>query len=408
MILSLIYILRQSKKTIALVNVEENSCTSLKSSHMSRRRITYKEGLKLFKEASLEELKTEANRLRFELNPKKEVTFVLDSNPNYTNVCNADCSFCAFYRKPSAKDAYTKSVEEVLKHFEIARNAGLTTVLLQGGLNDDLKIEYFEELIRAIKSHYPDIYPHLFSAPEIWNVAKVSGLTLEETLKRLWDAGLRSIPGGGAEIISEKVRLSISPKKMEPGAWMDVHRIAHSLGMKTTATMMYGHVEEPEDILDHLEAIRSLQDLYGGFTAFIPWSYKRDRTALRRRVDHWAGDEAYIKIISFSRLYLDNFPHIQASWFSEGKEIGMEALHAGADDFGGIVFEENVHKATGFVHKANHNDVLTMIREAGFEPVQRSMLYQVLRRYRSDELVNLPLIQIQGTSIPRQLSVIGK
>lgn len=373
-----------------------------------RTRITYEEGLKLFKEAPLEELKKTANQFRFEKNPKKEVTFVLDSNPNYTNVCNADCSFCAFYRKPSAKDAYTKTIEEVLKHFQIAREAGLTTVLLQGGLNDDLKIDYFEALVKAIKNHYPDIYPHLFSAPEIWNIARVSEISIEETLKRLWDVGLRSIPGGGAEIISEKVRLSISPKKMEPGAWIDVHKKAHALGYKTTATMMYGHVEEPEDVLTHLEEIRSLQDLYGGFTAFIPWSYKRDRTALRRRVDSWAGDAAYLRMIAFSTLYLDNFPHIQASWFSEGKEIGMEALHAGADDFGGIVFEENVHKATGFVHKANHNDVLNMIREAGFEPVQRSMLYQPLRRYAPSELVDLPQIQIEGTSIPRQLSVIGK
>ena len=376
---------------------------------MEHRRISYYEGLDLFVNGSTDELKRRANELRFQLNPKKEVTFVLDSNPNYTNVCNADCSFCAFYRKPSAKDAYTKTVEEVLKHFQIAREAGLTTVLLQGGLNDELKIEYYEELVKAVRQHYPDIYPHLFSAPELWNVAKVSGLTVEETLIRLWKAGLRSIPGGGAEILSEKVRSSISPKKMEPGAWIELHKTAHRLGYKTTATMMYGHVEEPEDILLHLEALRSLQDQYKGFTAFIPWSYKRDRTALRRKVGHWVGDDAYLRMISFSRLYLDNIPHIQASWFSEGKEVGMEALHSGADDFGGIIFEENVHKATGFVHKANHNDVLSMIREAGFEPVQRSTMYQVLRRYRENEFVSLPTIQIEGTTnIPSQLTVIGK
>jgi len=375
---------------------------------MRYNRISYQEGLDLFKNGTIDELKNRANAFRFQLNPKNEVTFVLDSNPNYTNICNADCSFCAFYRKSSAKDAYTKTVDEVLKHFEIARQAGLTTVLLQGGLNDELKIEYYEELVRAIRKNYPDIYPHLFSAPEIWNVARVSNITIEETLKRLWDAGLRSIPGGGAEIISENVRLSISPKKMAPDAWMDVHETAHRLGYRTTATMMYGHVEEPEDILNHLEAIRVLQDKHKGFTAFIPWSYKRDRTALRRRVDHWVGDDAYIRIIAFARLYLDNFPHIQASWFSEGKEIGMEALHAGADDFGGIVFEENVHKATGFVHKANHNDVLSMIREAGFEPVQRSMMYQVLRRYEENEFVSLPTIQVEGTNIPSRLQVIGK
>ena len=353
-------------------------------------RISFEEGLELFKHAPLEELKEKAQKLRYEKNPIPQVTFVLDSNPNYTNVCNADCSFCAFYRHKGAKDAYTKSIDEAMEHFETARKAGLTTVLMQGGLNDELKIDYYVALAKAARESYPDIHPHLFSAPEIWNVARVSNLSIRETLQKLWDAGLRTIPGGGAEIVSEKVRVKISPKKMEKGAWMDVHKTAHEIGFRTTATMMYGHVEEPEDILIHLDAIRALQDETSGFTAFIPWSYKRDRTSLRKEVLHWAGVDAYFRILAFSRIYLDNFDHIQASWFSEGKKTGMESLHYGADDFGGIIFEENVHRATNFISKTDHSHIVEMIREAGFEPAQRSTLYKILRTYEKDEVVSVP------------------
>ncbi len=357
------------------------------------KRINFEEGLDLFKNAPLEELQQMAIAVRNQKNPEKRVTFVLDSNPNYTNVCNIDCTFCAFYRIKTAKDAYTKSVEEVMSHMERAKKAGLKTVLLQGGVNDDLKIDYYVQLVKTARERYPDIHPHFFSAVEIWNAARVSNITLQEALKELWDAGLRTIPGGGAEVLNERVRLKISPKKIGRNGWMHVHHEAHKMGFQTTATMMYGHIEEPEDILEHLETLRSHQDIMAGFNSFVPWSYKRDNTALRRRVKNWAGKNAYFRILAFARIYLDNFDHIAASWFSEGKEIGMEALQYGADDFGGTIMEENVHRATEWICKADHNDMLRMIRQAGFEPAQRDSFYQVIRTYEGVESVEVPLEQ---------------
>jgi cyclic dehypoxanthinyl futalosine synthase len=357
------------------------------------KRIGFEEGLEMFKSASLEELKNLAQAIRFEKHPKKEVTFVLDTNPNYTNVCNADCSFCAFYRKESAKDYYKKNIEEVMMHFQRAKDAGLTTVLLQGGLADDLGIDYYVTIIKEAIKRFPEIHPHCFSAPEIWNCAKVSNINVKDVLSALWDSGQRTLPGGGAEILSERVRLLISPKKMEKDAWINVHKTAHEIGFKTTATMMYGHVEEPEDILIHFQVLRDAQDKIPGFTSFIPWSYKRDRTLLRRQVKNWAGKDAYFKILAFARIYLDNFPHIGASWFGEGKEIGMESLHYGADDFGGINMEENVHRAANFINKTDLLGIVEMIRKAGFTPVQRNSYYEKIKTYHPDDPIFMPDLQ---------------
>ncbi len=354
------------------------------------KRITFDEGVRLFRFAPLEDLQTLAQEIRFQKHPKKAVTFVLDSNPNYTNICDADCSFCGFYRKKSAKDAYFKTVDETMKHLEFARNAGLTTVLLQGGVHEEITVDYLVSLVKAAIQNYPDIHPHFFSAVEIWNAAKVSNCTVKEALEALWNAGQRTLPGGGAEILSERVRLIVSPKKMTPGGWLDLHTTAHQIGFRTTATMMYGHVEEPEDIVIHLDTLRKAQDQYGGFSSFIPWSYKRDNTALRRKVKGWAGTDSYYRILAFSRIYLDNFDHVAASWFSEGKEAGMKALQYGADDFGGIILEENVHRATNFINKTDHNGVVQMIREAGFEPLQRNCFYKVIRSYEDVDVVDVP------------------
>ncbi|SCA64463.1 Cyclic dehypoxanthine futalosine synthase [Chlamydiales bacterium SCGC AB-751-O23] len=353
-------------------------------------RISFDEAVDLFKNAPLEELKLAAQKIRNKKNPLHQVSFVLDSNPNYTNVCSADCTFCAFYRKKSAKDAYTKSIEEVMQVLEDAQKAGLTTVLLQGGLNDDLPLDYYVTLVKEARRRYPNINPHFFTAPEIWNIARISKCSTREVLQALYDAGQRSLPGGGSEILSEKVRLKVSPKKMEKDGWINIHEEAHQIGFISTATMMYGHIEEPEDIVLHLETIRNLQDKHQGFTAFIPWSYKRTNTALRRKVKNWAGEDAYFRILSFARIYLDNFKHIQASWFGEGKEIGMEALHYGADDFGGTIIEENVHRATNFINKTDHNGMLEMIRKSGFEPVQRNTYYDIIRNYEGINSVSVP------------------
>ncbi len=342
-------------------------------------RLSQAEGFWLLKEAPLLELGALAQELRFRLIPEKRVTFVIDSNPNYTNVCVTDCQFCAFYRKPGDPEAYTLTVEEVLKKVEFAVAKGATTVLLQGGHNPELPLDYYLSLVRETRRRFPQVTPHFFTASEIQTMAQVSGLSVREVLLRLQEAGQFTLPGGGAEILSARVRKRIEPKKGGPGAWLEVHREAHRLGFKTTATMMYGHVEEPEDVLDHLEAIRALQDEHGGFTAFIPWSFKPGNTLLEKWIKQAAGPNTYIRMLAVSRLYLDNFPHIQASWFSEGKRTGQVALHFGADDFGGTLFEENVHKAADFVNTTTGDEVCALIREAGFTPAQRTTLYEILK-----------------------------
>ena len=214
-------------------------------------------------------------------------------------------------------------------------------------------------------------------------------MSIEDVLQKLWNAGQRTLPGGGAEILSEKIRLKVSPKKIGPNGWIDLHTKAHQIGFKTTATMMYGHIESPEDIVEHMETIRNVQDSTHGFSSFIPWSYKSTNTALRRRVHQWAGEDAYYRILAFSRLYLDNFPHIAASWFGEGKEVGIRALSYGADDFGGTIHEENVHRATQHINSTDLNGMLKMIRKAGFEPAQRNSFYEVITTYEGVDSVEL-------------------
>lgn len=357
------------------------------------KRLNFEEGLDLFTHAPTEKLQAMAQQVRNEKNPPKRVTFVLDTNPNYTNVCNAYCTFCAFYREAKAKDSYTKSVEEVMQDLQFASDAGLTTVLLQGGLNEALPLSYYVTLVKECRKRFPHLNPHFFTAPEIYNLAKIEQLPYTAVFQALYDAGQRTFPGGGSEILSERVRKKISPKKMEEGAWIEIHKAAHEVGFISTATMMYGHVETPWDIVTHLEALRTLQDKTHGFTAFIPWSYKRDFTALQKKVKHWAGADAYFRILAFSRLYLDNFEHIQASWFSEGKEIGVQALHYGADDFGGTITTENVHKMANFVNKTDHQGMIDMIQKAGFEPAQRNTFYDILRTYLPNEKVEVPFAQ---------------
>ena len=348
-------------------------------------RLTRDEALHALTDMPLLELGERAQEARFRKNPERRVTYVVDSNPNYTNVCTVDCTFCAFYRKPSyvGEDVYTLTIEQVLEHVEKARAYGCTTVLLQGGLNPSIPWEFYPRLVRSVREKYPDITPHFFSAPEIQQMVEVSGLDIRGVLTALRDAGQVSLPGGGAEILSARVRKKISPKKGGPETWLDVHRVAHEVGLRSTATMMYGHVETAEDILEHLESIRALQDKAlaegnAGFTAFVPWSYKRDNTPLRKWVTRNAGPAKYLRILAASRLILDNFDHIQATWFSEGKKTGQVSLQFGADDFGGTLFEENVHKATGHVNMTTVEETRTLIREAGFEPAQRTTLYEIL------------------------------
>lgn len=348
------------------------------------RRLTREEGLYLLSEAPLVELGALAQRERFRRFPEAIVTYVVDSNPNYTNVCTVDCHFCAFYRKPGHGEAYTLSIEQVLGHMRRASEWGCTTVLLQGGLNPEIPFSFYTDLVRAVRREFPDITPHFFSAPEIQQMAEVSGLTVKGVLQALMEAGQTSLPGGGAEILSDRVRRRLGPKKGPVEKWLEVHRAAHELGMRSTATMMYGHLDTAEDRLEHLDHVRALQDEAlakerAGFTAFVPWSYKRDGTVLANKVSKNAGAALYLRVLAASRLYLDNIAHVQASWFSEGKRAGQVGLQFGADDFGGTLFEENVHKATGFVNRTTIEETRTLIREAGFTPAQRNTHYDILR-----------------------------
>jgi len=345
----------------------------------SGERLTKKEGVFLLRNAELLDLGDAANGVRFRKNPKPWVTFVVDTNPNYTNVCNIDCIFCAFYRHPGQEGEYTYSVEHMIQKFKESAAMGVTTVLLQGGVNPALPFEYYEEMVRRTVSEVPQVHPHFFSTSEIIGMADVGRITVREALERLWKAGLRSIPGGGAEILSDRVKKKISSKKGTSADWLSVMRIAHEIGYKSTVTMMYGHLENDEDIVEHLDQARQLQDETHGFTAFVPWSFKPGNTPLEKVIPHYATPTRYLQMIALSRVYLDNFPHIQASWFSEGKKTGQIALHFGADDFGGTLLEENVHAAANFVNKTNTEECKQLIRESGFIPAQRTTLYEILR-----------------------------
>jgi cyclic dehypoxanthinyl futalosine synthase len=342
-------------------------------------RVTEAEGLSLLQHAGLLDLAELGNEIRFRKNPETVVTFHLDTNPNYTNICNVDCIFCAFYRHPGEEGAYTRSVDEMIANFKAAAATGTTTILLQGGVNPDLPFEYYIELVERTVREVPGVHPHFFSTSEILGMSAVSGLSVPEVLGRLWAAGLRSIPGGGAEILSDRVKMKISHLKGTSEDWLNVMREAHRIGYRTTATMMYGHLETDDDIIAHLESIRRLQDEHPGFTAFIPWSFKPGNTPLEKIIPHYATPTRYLQLIALSRIYLDNFRHIQASWFSEGKKTGQIALHFGADDFGGTLLEENVHAAAKFVNTTNAAECVQLIHESGFAAAQRTTLYDIIR-----------------------------
>jgi cyclic dehypoxanthinyl futalosine synthase len=341
-------------------------------------RLCREDALFLLGEASILDLGQLASEVRMRRHPMPIVTFVVDTNPNYTNVCNVDCTFCAFYRPQGHDEAYTHSIDEMLQRIAKSVERGVTTVLMQGGVNPELPLDYYVDMVRAVRERFPEVTPHFWSAAEIEGMAEVSGLSISEVLLRLKSAGQTTLPGGGAEILSERVRRKISHKKGQAASWLDVHREAHALGFRSTATMMYGHVEADEDVVEHLDSVRALQDEYRGFTAFVPWSFKPGNTPLERKYPRHAGPNEYLRILAVSRLYLDNFDHVQASWFSEGKKTGQVALHWGADDFGGTLFEENVHAATGFVNQTSTEEVKALIREAGFQPAQRTTTYEIL------------------------------
>jgi len=340
--------------------------------------ITRSEALYLLNDADLLALGKLADAIRRSLHPEKEVSFVVDRNVNYTNVCEVKCKFCAFYRDGSAPDAYVLSREEIFGKIDELVEQGGTQLLMQGGLHPDLGIDYFEDLFREIKKRFPTVWNHSLSPPEIIHIAAVSRLGVAETLRRLKDAGLDSIPGGGAEILVDEVREAISPEKILWQQWAGVMGEAARLSMPSTATMMFGCRERPEDIVEHLFRIRELQTEGASFTAFIPWTYQPGNTELGGET---ATGAEYLRIVALSRIVLDNIPNIQASWVTQGAKLAQVALFFGANDLGGTMLEENVVAAAGCSFRMSRDEMIHMIRDAGFRPVQRTTLYAILRRY---------------------------
>jgi len=340
-------------------------------------RINKEEGVKLLKEGDFLTLGKLANKIRFKKHPEKVVTFILDTNINYTNVCYVGCSFCAFYRKFHDKDAYTLSISQLINKIEEAQSKGITTALIQGGLNPELPYEYYLNLVRELSKS--TVHVHAFSPPEIDLMSKISGKSVDEVFEDLKRAGLTTMPGGGAEILSERVRKRISPKKISTDRWLEIMEKAHDHGIRTTATMMFGHMETEEDIIEHLDRVRELQDKTGGFTAFIAWDFKKENNELGKVVNRTVTGIDYLKIVAIARIYLDNFDNIQASWASQGRDVGELALHFGANDMGSMLIEENVMREAGFRAQASVEEIASVIRKAGFKPALRTTDYKIIR-----------------------------
>ncbi|HMK55321.1 MAG TPA: cyclic dehypoxanthinyl futalosine synthase [Dissulfurispiraceae bacterium] len=344
-------------------------------------RISRQRTLELFKIADLLDLGERADGMKKSLHPDGMVTFVVDRNINYTNVCINQCRFCAFYRDAESDEAYILSEDELFKKIEETIELGGTQILIQGGLHPDLGLDYYTALLRSVKARF-DINVHGFSPPEVCYLAKKHNMTIREAVRILKEAGLDSIPGGGAEILSDRVREVLSPKKIKSGDWLRVMEEAHGLGMKTTATMMFGSVETPEDIIEHLDAIRSLQDRTGGFTAFIPWSFQPGNTELgREAASHPATAIDYLRVLSISRIYLDNIRNVQASWVTQGLKLAQVALRFGANDFGSTMIEENVVRAAGVSYRVSKEDIINAIKAAGFQAAQRDTYYNLVRKF---------------------------
>jgi len=337
--------------------------------------ISAKQALDLFESDDLIGIGMAANEVRRQKTDPRVATYQIDRNINYTNFCTEYCSFCAFYRPLGAKDGYILPLESIYEKIREMIDLGGTGVLLQGGLHPDLQIEFYENMLRSIHERFPQVHLHCFSAPEITCIAEVSGLSIRETIIRLRDAGLVSIPGGGAEILDDEVRSRIARLKCKSEEWETVHREAHKLGMRTTATMMFGCGEEYRHRVNHLEKIRQIQDEGGGgFTAFIPWIFAPDNTPLGKKVPETTAFD-YLKTLAISRLYLDNIDHIQSSWLTPGIKICQVGLQFGADDVGSILIEENVVYAAGVRNRTNEEELRRIISDAGYIPAQRDTLY---------------------------------
>jgi cyclic dehypoxanthinyl futalosine synthase len=339
-------------------------------------RLSYDEGVQLFGCENLTRLGRAADAVTRRLHPEPIRTYNIDRNINYTNVCAAVCDFCAFYRKSGDSDGYVLSREELYKKIDETIALGGDQALLQGGNHPTLKLEWYEEMLRDLKSRYPKFNLHAFSAPEIWHFHKLNKLPLREVLERLKAAGMGSLPGGGGEILVDRVREAVTINKCLTDEWLEVHRTWHELGGRSTCTMMFGHIDTPAERIEHLERLRQLQDETGGFTAFICWTMQPSHTALAHLPP--VGSFEYLRTQAIARLYLDNIPNIQSSWVTQGLKVGQLALFYGANDMGSLMIEENVVASAGTVHYLTLEQIKDAIREAGYTPRQRNVFYRYI------------------------------
>jgi cyclic dehypoxanthinyl futalosine synthase len=346
-------------------------------------RMSVDEAVELIEKAELKELGKMAYARKRELHPKGVTTFVVDRNINYTNVCWVDCKFCAFYRHEKNEDAYILSFDEIDDKIDELISIGGTQILFQGGVHPKLEIEWYEELVEHIHRKYPEITIHGFSAIEIDYIAKRSGISVAEVLSRLHAKGLASIPGAGAEILSDRVRDIVAPNKLDKDRWLEVHEEAHRLGIKSTATMMFGTVESDREIVEHFDHIRRLQERTGGFRAFIMWSFQGKNTRLMQEIPSIGKQSSnrYLRLLAVARLFLDNIPNIQSSWVTQGSYIGQMALLFGANDLGSTMMEENVVSAAGASNRMNAEEMIKLIRDIGEKPAKRDTAYNILERY---------------------------
>jgi len=340
-------------------------------------RITPEEALLLYTDAPLHALGEAADAVRRRRYPDGIVTYLIDRNINYTNVCVTACKFCAFYRAPKHGEGWSHSTEEILRRCGEAVDLGATQVMLQGGHHPDYGVEYYEELFSSVKSAYPSLVIHSIGPSEILHMAKVSGVSIQEAVSRIKVAGLDSIAGAGAEMLPRRPRQAIAPLKESGERWLEVMEVAHGLGVESTATMMMGTGETNAERIEHLRMIRDVQDRTGGFRAFIPWTYQPENNHLKGRTQATALE--YLRMIGVARLFFDNVAHLQSSWLTTGKPVGQLSLHMGVDDLGSIMLEENVISSAGARHRSNLLDLVALIRSAGRIPAQRDTLYRHLR-----------------------------
>jgi cyclic dehypoxanthinyl futalosine synthase len=345
-------------------------------------RMTAEECATLLESYDIARMGATADEVRARKHPSEVVTYIIDRNVNYTNVCNVVCTFCAFYRRPGKPDTYVQTLEQICERIDETIALGGTGVLMQGGLHPDFGIEWYEDLLRSLHARYPDFQLHCFSPPEIHNIHLISGLDYETIMRRLKDAGLYSMPGGGGEILDDEVRKRVSTK-CTTDEWLAVMRATHRVGLRSTATMMFGIGDSTVHQVRHLQRVRDLQDDTGGFTAFIPWTFQRENTALGRRIKDEPTGLDYLRMLAVSRLFLDNIEHIQSSWLTQGLRLGQVALRFGADDMGSVMIEENVVSAAGAHNTADEKMLRYLIREAGFTPQQRDILYRHVNREES-------------------------